>query len=77
MPGYTLPAGSVSLLLMTAAVTLALLGGRQQTTASADPWWRVLGAPLATLGVAGMLVTAYFGVLSVLLDMGDKASCFG
>ena len=77
MPAYALPAGIASVLLMAVAVALALLARRQCNPSDADPWWRILGAPLATLGVDGILFTAYFGVVGVLPDMGDKQSCFG
>jgi hypothetical protein len=77
MPGYAVPAGVASLLLMALAVALVLLARRQRAAPDADPWWRVLGAALAVLGLVGVLFTAYFGVVTVVLDMGDKQHCFG
>lgn len=77
MPGYALAAGVVAVLLMACAALLGLLARRQRPEPDADPWWRVLGAPLAVLGTAGLLFAVYFGVVSVLLDLGNKQSCFG
>jgi len=77
MPGYALPAGIGSVLLMTGAVVLGLLARRERPAPDAEPWWRVTGGLLAVVAVGGVLVTAYFGVVVVLMDMGDKQHCFG